>query len=84
MGAEIVNVSEDNILTLFVPAGFSSATAYSVLVHCDKLQVVEEPVGGCTLQIRILERYEDTIHWGEIRKWEERRTSRCASDGTCD
>ena len=74
MGAEIVDVSEDNILTLFVPAGYSSTSAYVVYVHCDELQIVEEPVGSCALQIKILKRYGDTLQLGEIRKWEDRRT----------
>ena len=73
MGAEIVDVSEDNILTLFVPAGYSSTSAYVVYVHCDELQIVEEPVGSCALQIKILKRYGDTLQLGEIRKWEDRR-----------
>jgi len=45
------------------------------LVQCDKLQIVEVPEGGCALQIKILERYGETLQLGEIRKWEERGTS---------
>jgi hypothetical protein len=74
MGAEIVEVSEDGILTLFVPAGYSSSTASAVYVHCNELQIVEEPVGGCMLQIKILKRYGDTRQLDEIRKWEDRKT----------
>ena len=74
MGAEIVEVSEDNILTLFVPAGYSSSSAFAVYVHCDELQIVEETVGGCAVQIKILKRYGDTLQLGEIRKWEDRGT----------
>jgi len=74
MGAEIVDVSEDNVLTLFVPAEYSSSVAFAVYVHCDELQIVEEPVGSCALQIKILKRYGNTLQLGEIRKWDDRRT----------
>jgi hypothetical protein len=75
MGAELVELSEDNILTLFVPAGYSSSVAYAVYVHCDELQIVEEPVGSCALQIKVLQRYGNTLQLGEIRKWDDRRIS---------
>jgi hypothetical protein len=58
-GAEIVEVSEDNILTLFSPAGYSSSAAFAVYVRCDELELIEAPLGGCDLQIRILKRYGD-------------------------
>jgi hypothetical protein len=74
MGAEIVGVSEDNVLTLFVPAGYTSTAAFAVYVHCDELQIVEEPVGSCALQIKILKRYGNTLQLGEIRKWDDRGT----------
>jgi len=72
MGAEIVEVNEDNILTLFVAAGHSSSSAWAQCVHCDKLQIVEAPVGGCALQLKVLERYGEPIQLGEIRRWEDR------------
>jgi hypothetical protein len=74
-GAEIVEVSDDNVLTLFTPAGYSSSMAWAVYVQCDELQMVEEPVGSCPLQIKILKRYGDTLQLGEIRKWEDKGTS---------
>jgi hypothetical protein len=52
--AEIVDVSDDNILTLFTPAGYSSSAAWYQCVHCDKVQIVEAPVGGSVLQLKIL------------------------------
>lgn len=69
-GAQIVEVSDDNTVTLFVPAGYSSSSAWAVLVRCDKLHLVEPPSG--LVQIKILERYGDVITLGEIRKWEDR------------
>jgi hypothetical protein len=69
---EIVEVSEDNIVKLFTPAGYSSTTAFAICVHCEHLQIVEEPAGSCSVQIRVLQRYGDTIQLGEIKRWQER------------
>jgi hypothetical protein len=74
MGAEIVEVSEDNVLTLFTPAGYTSTSAFAVYVQCDELQIIEQPVGGCPVQIKVLKRYGETLHLGEIRKWEDKAT----------
>ena len=74
MDAEIVDVSEDNVATLFVPAGFSSSSAFAVYVQCDELQIIEVAVGGCAVQIKILKRYGDTLQLGELRKWDDRVT----------
>ena len=68
-----MEVSEDDILTLFTPAGYSSSSAFAVHVQCDQLQIVEVPVGGCALQIKVLERYGATIQLGDIRRWEDRK-----------
>jgi hypothetical protein len=75
MGAEIVEVSGENILTLFIPAGSSSATASAVYVHCDNVQIIEEPYGGCALQIKVLERYGEAVNLGEIKRWEDKGTT---------
>jgi hypothetical protein len=74
-GAEIVDVSEENIVTLFVPAGYSSSSAYAVYVRCDELEMIEAPVGGCDLQIRILKRYGDTRQMGQIANWDQREAA---------
>ena len=71
-GAQIVEVSEDNIATLFVPASHSSTSAYAAHVHCDDLQIVEMTAGPNPLQVTILKRYGDTVQLGNIRKWEDR------------
>jgi len=65
---EIVEVNEDNIVTFFTPAGYSSTTAFAICVHCEQLQIVEEP----TLQIRVLQRYADPIQLGEIKRWQDK------------
>jgi hypothetical protein len=65
---EIVEVNEDNIVTLFTPAGYSSTSAFAICVHCEQLQIVEEP----TLQIRVLQRYGDPIQLGEIKRWQDK------------
>ena len=72
-GAEIAEISEDNIVTLFCPASYSSSSAFAVCVHCDDLQIVETPTGSGSLQIRVLKRYGEAIQLGELRKWDDRR-----------
>ncbi len=72
MGAIIAEVNDNNIVTLFVTAGYNSTTAWGQPVKCDKLHVVEVPVGGCPVQINILERYGAHTNYGEAKNWEER------------
>lgn len=71
-GAVIAEVNGNNILTLFVPAGYSSSQAWSQPVRCDKLHVVEVPKNGCAVQISIIERYGTHTTYGEARNWDER------------
>ena len=72
MGAEIVEVNEDNVLTLFMACGISSSTAWAVHAHCNEVEVVEIAAGSCPVQIKVLKRYGETVQLGEIRKWEDR------------
>jgi len=72
MGAVIAEVNDDNILQLFIPAGYSSSRATGTCVQCDKLHILEVAKGACKVQITILERYGPTIDYGEGRSWEER------------
>lgn len=68
----IAEVNENNILTLFVPAGYSSSQAWGQAVRCDKLHIVETPRDGCAVQISIIERYGTHTTYGEARSWDER------------
>jgi hypothetical protein len=72
MGAIVAEVNENNILTLFCPAGYHTSHAYSQPVKCDKLHVVEVVKGACELKIDIIERYGGHTEWGEAKSWEER------------
>jgi hypothetical protein len=69
---EIVEVSDDNIVTLFSPKGFNSSIAWCVQVDCGDLQISEFPKGGCPLQIKVLKRYGNDVQLGEIKRWEDR------------
>ena len=71
-GKIIAEVNDSNILTLFCPAGYHTSHAYGQPVRCDKLHVVEVPVGGCELQVNIIERYGNLTTYGETRSWDER------------
>jgi hypothetical protein len=71
-GAVIADINENNILTLFNPAGYSSSTAWGQAVRCDKIHLVETPKGSCPVQINIIERYGTPTDYGDARGWEER------------
>jgi hypothetical protein len=72
--AIIADISDNNILTLFIPAG-PSAQAYGSRVRCDKVQIVEEKVGSCPVQINVLGFYGQPINYGNAKSWEERNTT---------
>jgi hypothetical protein len=67
---EVVEISDDNIVTLF--AGRSSSQAWCVQVHCDDLEITEIPQGSCPLRVRVLKRYGADVQLGEITKWDDR------------
>jgi len=78
MGAEIVEVNDDNVVTLFVASSMQSTTAFAVYVHCDDLQIVEVPMGSCPVRIKVLRRYGETVQLGEIKRWEDRKNPTAA------
>jgi serine/threonine protein kinase len=51
-----------------------TGNAYGQPVRCDKLDIVEVPMGGCAVQLNIIERYGTYTNYGEARSWEERNT----------
>jgi hypothetical protein len=71
MGAIIAEVNDD-IVTLFTPASQNSSRAMANFVQCDKLQLLEVAVGGCPVQIKILERFGAAVDYGEAKNWGER------------
>ena len=71
-GAVIAEINDNNILTLFNPAGYSSSQAWGQAVRCDKIHIVETAVGSCPVQITIIERYGSPTNYGEARSWDER------------
>jgi hypothetical protein len=71
MGAIIVEVNDD-IVTLFTPSSQSSSRAMANFVQCDKLQFLEVAIGGCPVQIKILERFGSPVDYGEAKSWGER------------
>jgi hypothetical protein len=65
---EIVEVSSDNIVTLFAARSHSVSHAWCVSVHCDDLQITEIPQGGCAVRLTVLKRYGSDVQLGEITK----------------
>ena len=74
MGAIVADVNENNVLTLFYPAGYHTSRAHGQAVKCDKLRLVEVPVGACELKIDVIERYGTPTDYGEAKCWEERHS----------
>ena len=69
---ELVEVNNDNIVSLFTPHGYSSGRASSVNVHCDDLEITEIPQGSCPIRLKVLKRHGDPVRLGEITKWADR------------
>ena len=69
---EIVELSDDNMVTLFTPRGPSSGAAWCVKVRCDELEISEIPQGSCPLRLVVLKRYGPNVQLGEITRWEDR------------
>jgi hypothetical protein len=69
---EILEVTDDNMVTLFTPRGHTSSSASCVRVSCDELEIAEIPQGSCPLRLKILRRYGPDIQLGEITRWEDR------------
>jgi len=70
MGA-IIGEVKDEIVELLICAGSSSSRATGNFVRCDKLHLIESPMGGCTVKITVLERYNGTVDYGEAKTWAE-------------
>jgi len=69
---EIAEVSDDNLVTLFTPCGYSSSSAWCVKVDCGELEITDIPQGSCPLRLKVLKRYGPDVQLGEITKWEDR------------
>jgi hypothetical protein len=69
---EIVEVNEDNIVSLFTPYGPNASRASLAQVQCDDLEITELPYGNCPVRLKILRQYGSNVQLGEIKRWEDR------------
>jgi hypothetical protein len=69
--AEIVEI-KDEVATLFVPASFSSSSAWATHAQCEDLEIIETPVGSAALTLKVLKRYGTDQNFGQIKSWSER------------
>lgn len=69
---EIVEVTDDGLVKLFVPCGQGCTIASCVTVHSADVEIIEIPQGDCPIRLKILKRYGPEVQLGEIKKWEER------------
>lgn len=75
--AEIAEI-DNEVVTLFTPAGLHSSTALANHVHCDDLEIVEAPVGAAALTLKVLKRYGTAQNLGQIKSWSERSQPQAA------
>lgn len=68
---QIVEVDENNILTLF-KRGIPSSPAWCRPADCGQVHIVGIPQGSCPIRLTVLEWYGAVVKLGEITKWEER------------
>jgi hypothetical protein len=69
---EIVEVGEDNTVTLFTASSHMSSNAWCVKLRCEDLEITDIPQGACPLRLTVVKRYGAPVELGEIKKWEER------------
>jgi hypothetical protein len=69
---QVVEVTDDNIATLFRPHGYASSTAWYRQVDCGRVQIVDVFQGSSPLQLTVLEWHGTPVELGEITKWEDR------------
>jgi hypothetical protein len=68
---EIVEI-KDEVVTLFSPCGYNSSAAMENHVHCEDLEITEDPVAPVQLSLKVLKLYGTARNLGEIKAWEER------------
>lgn len=68
---EIVDVTDDDIVTLFSVAGQNSLRAYYTKVDCGELTVDEMAHGSCPVRINVLKYHGQAVDLGQIAKWED-------------
>ena len=76
---EIVEVTEDDLVKLFVPSSHTCSIASCVTVHCADMEIIEIPQGDCAIRLKILKRYGSEVQLGEIKKWEDRNQPAAAT-----
>ena len=79
IGYEIVEISEDNIVTLFLVRGAHSTRSFSNLVDCGEMTIEETQQGGCSLRIHINKFIGQPRDWGEVTRWEDRQEAAAPS-----
>jgi hypothetical protein len=57
---QIVEVNEDNIVSLFVPMSMHSSSAEVLMVDCEEVEIVEFPHGSCPIRMTVNKLYVST------------------------
>jgi hypothetical protein len=72
IGYEIVEISDDNIVTLFLVRGSRSTRSFSSIADCGEMTIEETQQGGCALRIHLSKFIGQPKDWGECTRWEDR------------
>jgi hypothetical protein len=72
MALEIVEVDQDNIVTLFSAAGQQGTRAFYNKVDCGDLTVDEMPLGGCSVRVNVVRYQSQPVDLVQAQKWEDR------------
>lgn len=72
VGYELVEISDDNIVTLFLVRGAHSTRSITNRADCGEMTIEEAPEGGCSLRIHISKFIGRPRDWGQIPRWEDR------------
>lgn len=79
MALEIVEVDEDNIVTLFSAAGQQGTRAFYNRVDCGDLTIDEMPHGGCAVRINVIRYQSQPVDLLQAQKWEDRHGAAAAA-----
>jgi len=76
---EIVDVNEDNVLTLFSTPGTNATGAYYNKVDCEDLAIDERPHGSCPVRIHVMKYQGQAVQLGQCGRWEDSHVAASAA-----
>lgn len=69
---QIVEISDDNIVSLFFPVSMHMSSAELWMVDCAEVEIVDFPHGSCPIRMNVNKLHGPAVRLGEITRWEDR------------